>query len=195
MEKQVPGTGKSSFDLIDARELFERLSLEKAGTFVDLGCGRGEYAIEAALRIGERGAVYAIDLWEEGLVILGTEGEFRGLPQLKAIIADICAALPLQDQSTDVCFAATVLHDLVREGCADRALEEASRILRPQGILAIVEFKKFDGHPGPPIDVKLSPDQVEQIVAAHGFTRKEFTEIGPYNYLITFHPPVALNNG
>ena len=194
MEKQVPGTGKSSFDLIDARELFKRLSLEKASAFVDLGCGRGEYAIEAALHIGKNGTVYAIDLWEEGLAVLSTEAEFRGFPQLKAIAADICKPLPLQDQSIDVCFAATVLHDLVREGCADQTLEEARRILRPRGMLAIVEFKKFDGHPGPPIGVKLSPDQVEQIVAAHGFTRKEFTDIGHYNYLITFHPSVTRNN-
>jgi ubiquinone/menaquinone biosynthesis C-methylase UbiE len=194
MEKQVHGTGKSSFELIDARDLFERLSLEKGSTFVDLGCGRGEYAIEAALHVAEKGTVYAIDLWEEGLVVLSTEAEFRGLPQLKAITADICAALPLQDQSTDVCFAATVLHDLVREGCADWALEEAHRILRPQGMLAIVEFKKFDGHPGPAIDVKLSPDQVEQIVTAHGFTRKEFAEIGHYNYLITFRPSETRKN-
>jgi ubiquinone/menaquinone biosynthesis C-methylase UbiE len=194
MEKQVPGAGKSSFDLIDAGELFERLSIEKGSTFVDLGCGRGEYAIEAALRIGEAGAVYAIDLWEDGLVVLDTEAEFRGLSQLKVLAADVCATLPLQNQSVDVCFAAMVLHDLVREGCADRTLEEARRILRPQGTLAIVEFKKFDGHPGPSIDVKLSPDQVEQIAAAHGFTRKEFAEIGPYNYLITFRPTVAHNN-
>ncbi len=194
MEKQVPGAGKSSFDLIDAGELFERLSIEKASTFVDLGCGRGEYAIEAAARIGEGGTVYAIDIWEEGLVVLDTEAEFRGLSQLKVLAADICATLPLQDQSIDVCLVATVLHDLVREGCADGTLDEARRILRPQGMLAIVEFKKFDGHPGPPIDVKLSPDQVEQIVATHGFTRKEFAEIGPYNYLITFRPPVTRNN-
>jgi ubiquinone/menaquinone biosynthesis C-methylase UbiE len=194
MEKQVPGTGKSSFDLIDVRGLFERLNLEEGSTFVDLGCGRGEYAIEAALRIGEEGTVYTIDLWEAGLDALSTQAEARDFPQLKAIVADICTTLPLHDQSADVCFAATVLHDLVREGCADRTLEEARRILRPQGILAIVEFKKFDGHPGPPIDVKLSRDQVEQIVAAHGFTRKEFTEVGPYNYIMTFRPSVTHNN-
>ena len=186
MEKQVPGLGKSSFDLIDATKLFERLSIEEGGTFVDLGCGRGGYAIEAALRIGEKGAVYAIDIWEEGLAILATEAEFRGLSRLKVLTADICGTLPLQDESVDVCLIATVLHDLVREGCADGTIEEVRRILRPQGMLAIVEFKKFDGHPGPSIDVKLSPDQVEQIVALHGFIRKEFAEIGPYNYLAMF---------
>ena len=191
MEKQVPGAGKSSFDLIDAKQLFERLSIKKGSTFVDLGCGRGEYAIEAALRTGKEGSVYAIDIWEEGLAALGTEAEFRGLSQLKVLPADICATLPLQDQSVDVCLVATVLHDLVREGCADGALEEARRILRPQGMLAIVEFKKFDGHPGPSIEVKLSPDQVEKIGALHGFRSKELAEIGPYNYLVMFDQPAT----
>jgi len=186
MEKRVPGAGKSSFDLIDRNILFERLSIGKGSTFVDLGCGRGEYAIEAALRVGEEGRVYAVDLWEEGLVVLATEAEFRGLSQFRALSADICAKLPLQDHSADICFLATVLHDLVREGCADGMLEEAHRILHPQGRLAIVEFKKFDGHPGPSIEIKLSPEQVRQIVGSHGFVKQELADIGPYNYLITF---------
>jgi ubiquinone/menaquinone biosynthesis C-methylase UbiE len=186
MEKHLPGAGKSSFELIDAKKLFGCLNLAKGSTLVDLGCGRGEYAREAALRVGENGTVYAMDLWEEGLVGLRTEAESLGLLQLKVLAADICATLFLQDQSVDVCFIATVLHDLVREGCADGTIQEVRRILRPQGRLAIVEFKKFDGHPGPPINVKLAPDQVEQIVAAHRFTRRQVTEIGPYNYLITF---------
>ena len=191
MEKRVPGAGKSSFDLVDARKLFEALHLSKGSVLADLGCGPGEYAIEAALRVGEQGCVYAIDLWEEGLVVLRTQAEFLGLPHLKVLDSDICATLPLEDHSIDVCLVATVLHDLVREGCADGTLEEARRILRPQGVLAIVEFKKFDGHPGPPIEVKLAPDQVERITASHGFTRKEVAEIGPYNYLITFSIPAG----
>ena len=188
MEKEIHGTGKSSFDLVDAVKLFNELHLAPGSVFADLGCGRGEYAMQAALSVGEHGRVYAIDLWEEGLVVLGTEAEFLGLFQLQVIAADICAKLPIEDQSVDVCFVATVLHDFVREGCSEGVLDEARRIVRQEGILAIVEFKKFDGHPGPSIGVKLSPDQVEQLVALHGFTRKEYAEIGPYNYLITFDP-------
>lgn len=195
MEKHLPGAGKSSFDLIDAKILFEQLSIQKGSTFVDLGCGRGEYALEAALRVGEEGRVCAVDLWEEGLVVLATEAEFRGLSQFKTLAADICAKLPLQNRSTDVCFLATVLHDLIREGCADGMLEEAYRILQPQGVLAIVEFKKFDGRPGPSIEVKMSPDQVREIVGPHGFVHQELTDIGPYNYLITFRRAAALDNG
>src|SRR5512136_897510 len=107
MKKEVHGVGKSSFDLVDTTKLFDELQLTPGSAFADLGCGRGEYAIQAALRVGEQGTVYAVDLWEEGLVVLGTEAEFLGLFQLQVIAADICAKLPIEDQSVDVCFVAT----------------------------------------------------------------------------------------
>jgi SAM-dependent methyltransferase len=169
VEEKIHGAGKSSFDLVDAGKLFEELHLEPGSVFADLGCGRGEYAVQAALKVGEQGTVYAVDLWEEGLVVLGTEAEFLGLHQLKVVAADICARLPIEDQSVDVCFVATVLHDYVREGC-----------------LAVVEFKKFDGHPGPSIHVKLSPEEVERIVTPHGFTMRRVVDMGQYTYLILF---------
>jgi ubiquinone/menaquinone biosynthesis C-methylase UbiE len=186
--KTIYGTGKSSFDLVDSARLFEELHLEPGSVFADLGCGRGEYAVQAALRVGEQGTVYAVDLWEEGLVVLGTEAEFLGLHQLKVVATDICARLPIEDQSVDVCFVATVLHDYVREGCSDGVLDAARRIVRQGGTLAVVEFKKFDGHPGPSIQVKLSPEEVERIVTPHGFTMRRFVDLGQYTYLILFSP-------
>ena len=188
MEKEIHGVGKSSFDLVDTDKLFDELRLARGDIFVDLGCGRGEYASQAAARVGEEGKVYAIDLWEEGLVVLQTEAEFMGLHQLKVLVADICARVPLEDKSTDVCFLATVLHDFVREGCAEGVLEEAGRIVKPEGTLAVVEFNKFDGHPGPSINVKLSPEQLEALVTPHGFVKKLHVEVGPYTYLMAFSP-------
>jgi ubiquinone/menaquinone biosynthesis C-methylase UbiE len=186
VEEKIHGAGKSSFDLVDAGKLFEELHLEPGSVFADLGCGRGEYAVQAALKVGEQGTVYAVDLWEEGLVVLGTEAEFLGLHQLKVVAADICARLPIEDQSVDVCFVATVLHDYVREGCSDGVLDAARRIVRQGGTLAVVEFKKFDGHPGPSIHVKLSPEEVERIVTPHGFTMRRVVDMGQYTYLILF---------
>jgi hypothetical protein len=76
--------------------------------------------------------VYAIDLWEEGLVVLQTEAEFLGLHQLKVLLADICANVPLEDRSADLCFLAnTVLHDLARKAapraCSTKRAESCGR--------------------------------------------------------------------
>ena len=195
MEKEIHGKGKSSFDLVDTRRLFDELRIKPGSVFADLGCGRGEYASQAAARVGEDGKVYAVDLWEEGLVVLQTEAEFLGLSQMEVLVADICAKVPLEDKGTDTCFLAAVLHDLVREGCAEGVLDEARRILRPEGTLAIVEFNKFDGHPGPSINVKLSPEQLEDLVVPHGFVKTLHAEVGPYTYLMTFSPaPIRLQS-
>jgi hypothetical protein len=58
--------------------------------------------------------------------------------------------------------------------------------MKTEGTLAIVEFFKKEGPPGPPKPVRLSPEEVDQMLAAHGFQQKRYTEIGPDNYLQIF---------
>lgn len=186
MEKGPPGAGKSSFELIDPKTLFKELHLKKGNSFLDLGCGRGEYATEAARVIGEAGRIYGVDLWKEGIAALREQASAKGLKNITALVSDIGKRIPLNDNSIDLCLMATVLHDLVVIDAADKALDEVRRVLTPEGILAIVEFKKIDGPPGPPVHIRLAPQEVIQIVVPHGFVWKRGAEVGPYNYLTVF---------
>jgi len=186
MGHDLHGAGKSSYDLIDTKLLFSGLALRPGSTFLDLGCGRGNYAIAAAELIGETGHVYAVDAWEEGMEQLKSALKDRGIRHVSPILADIGQRLPFEDHSMDVCFAATVFHDLVRENVHHQALLEVKRTLKEDGTLAVVEFKKFAGKPGPSIEVKLSPGELVAILAPHGFFSRVSTEIGPHNYLTIF---------
>ncbi|MGB6066467.1 MAG: class I SAM-dependent methyltransferase [Desulfomonilaceae bacterium] len=181
-----PGAGRSSFDLIDAEKLFHEIEISPAMTFLDLGCGVGTYSIAVSGRLGREGLVYAIDLWEEGIAILRDRIAKEGYTNIKTRIADIGAAIPLEDRSVDVCLVATVLHDLVESGVQEGTLREASRVIKPQGKLIIVEFKKIDGPPGPPKSIRLSPQEVDKLVVPHGFSVKSFAELGPYHYMSIF---------
>ena len=67
-----------------------------------------------------------------------------------------------------------------------RVMKEILRVLKSKGTLAIVEFYKKEGPPGPPKPVRLSPEEVDQLVSAYGFQQQRYTEIGPDNYLIIF---------
>ena len=180
------GAGRSSFGLIDAEQVFGQLPFRKGSTFVDLGCGRGEYSIVAAEILGLEGTVYAIDLWEEGIASLSKEAVVRGVKNVVPIVADVAKRVPLEDNSVDICFMATVFHDLVLTRVADSVLTEAVRMLKRDGFLVILEFKKMDGPPGPPLSSRLAPPEVEKKVARYGFVKKQTTETGPYTYLITF---------
>ncbi len=186
MDKPI-GAGRSSFELIDATLLLRTLNLREGMVFLDLACGEGYYAIAVAEVIGEKGRVYAVDLWEEGITHLRKEVSARGLKNIKAMVADVSKKIPLDDKEVDLCLMATVLHDLIQMKAHEGTLREVRRVLKPEGILAIVEFKKIDGPPGPPLHIRLSPGEVERMLDAHGFKKKwtQPQQVGPYNYLMT----------
>jgi len=180
-----PGAGKSSYDLIDPGTLWAALNLPQGITLLDLGCGQGNYSLAAASRIGPKGVVYAVDLWEEGIAGLKERAAREGRANLKPLAAP-AGQIPMESRSVDVGLMATVLHDLVEAGTAAGALAEVSRVIKAEGRLAIVEFHKIDGPPGPPRHIRLDPAEVEALVAPYGFARQQTVNLGPYNYLITF---------
>ena len=180
-----PGAGKSSYDLIDPGTLWAALNLPQGITFLDLGCGQGNYSLAAASLIGPTGVVYAVDLWEEGIAALKERAAREGRANLKPLAAGGGPG-PHGEPSVDVGLMATVLHDLVEAGTAAGALAEVTRVIKAGGRLAIVEFDKIDGPPGPPRHIRLDPAEVEALVAPYGFARQQTVKLGPYNYLITF---------
>ena len=99
--------------------------------------------------------VYAVDLWEEGIAALKERAAREGRANLKALVAGGGPGPLRRRLSVDVGFMATVLHDLVEAGTAAGALAEVARVIKPGGLLAIVEFDKIDGPPGPPRHIRL----------------------------------------
>ena len=85
--QKPPGAGKSSYDLIDPGALWAALNLPQGITFLDLGCGQGNYSLAASSLIGPTGAVYAVDLWEEGLAALKARAAREGRTNLKPLAA------------------------------------------------------------------------------------------------------------
>lgn len=178
--------GKSSFDLIDFATFLSTVDLDGEIVFVDVACGVGNYAIEIARQIKASGKVYAFDLWEQGIVKLKLKAGSLGLGNIQAEVCDVSEKIPLGDHCVDICLMATVLHDLIEDGTHPGALTEIMRVLKPGGQLAVVEFKKMPGPPGPPEKVRLSPDDLLRILEPLGLRCFETVALGPVVYLATF---------
>lgn len=190
MTKHPTAAGKSSFDLIDPAIFFAALDLPENTVLLDVGCGTGLYTLAAAGKIGAEGTIYAVDLWREGIAVLSREIAHRRLANIRPLVADVSKKIPVADRSIDVCLVATVLHDLVQDGTAEGALQEIARVLKPQGLLAVVEFEKVDGPPGPPRAIRLSPAELDAVLDPHGYRLLATTPVGPYNYLATYRAPL-----
>ena len=186
MAEKPIAAGKSSFDLVDPEKIFAELRLQPDTVFLDVACGVGNYALAAAEFIGEEGTILAVDLWEEGIEVLRERVVELGLTQVHAEVGDVSQRLPAENCSVDVALMATVLHDLVKAETAEGTLREIARVLKPQGRLVVVEFDKVDSEPGPPVAIRLSPGEVEEIVAPHGVREEHITAVGSFTYLISF---------
>ena len=73
---------------------------------------------------------------------------------------------------------ATVLHDFKEMNAEQVVLKQVKTLLRPGGCLAVIEFKKMDGPPGPPADIRLTRQETEELVTGLGFKQTNVADIG-----------------
>jgi ubiquinone/menaquinone biosynthesis C-methylase UbiE len=187
VNKKPTTAGRSSFDLIDPEKLFAALSIAKDSIILDVACGSGAYTLAMA-PLCPNGKIFAFDLWEAGIDEMIDKIVTCALTHVVPRVTDICS-LPLGTGTIDICLMATVFHDLVQESTDRDALLEIRRVLKPNGILAVIEFKKISGPPGPPLGLRISPAELDETLRFYEFTpaRDREIDLGAYNYLSIYH--------
>ena len=186
IQKMPKGAGKSSFELIDPKILAETLPIKPGSVVLDLACGKGTYSTFLSEIVGEQGLVYAVDMWQEGLLLLDQEIENRNITNIMTILGDATKNFGVDEYHIDLCLMSTVLHDFEEANQTDAVLKQVKPLLKPNGCLAVIEFKKIEGPPGPPIKIRLSENEVNKIVTGYNFRKIKTVEVGNFNYMMTF---------
>lgn len=183
-----PSTGKrrhpSSYDSRDSHIIFEALGLKPGDVFLDAGCGLGEYALDAARRVGPTGMVHAFDVNSGCIEDLASQAAALGLSHLHAAVVDITRPLPLPDARVTVGLLGTVLHIPPVTRAMATVFTEMRRVLRPEGRLGVIECNQHFFH-GPPLPLRLASGRITRELESCGFEPLGLTDMG-YNYLALY---------
>jgi ubiquinone/menaquinone biosynthesis C-methylase UbiE len=159
----------------------EMLGFTSGVDMADIGCGIGYFSIPAAEIAGASSKIYAMDITVEMLDEVEKKALEAGLSNIHNIMVDEYD-LKLDDQSVGFALLSNVLHEI---GDKKRYLSEICRILRNGGKLAIIEWAKIDGESGPPVEHRISYEEVAELFSKNGFENFMKFSIGQDFYGIT----------
>jgi ubiquinone/menaquinone biosynthesis C-methylase UbiE len=165
----------------DPDEILGSIGISEGETFVDIGCGDGFFALPAARMVGPTGVVYGIDIDEGRLNRLSVQAREQGLSNIRLIQGEAEETVPCQG-CAGIVFFGTCLHDF-----ADPAtvLQNARLMLKPEGVLVDLDWKKEEMPIGPPFRIRFSEEDAAALITGAGFQVKSVVPSGPYCYLLT----------
>ncbi len=158
--------------------LLRREGLAPGDSFADVGCGPGFFTVPAAGIVGETGHVYAIDISEEMLFEL----DKRDPPPNVVLVKSGEAEIPLDKAVVDMALISYVLHEAEN---AVAFLREVGRILTDGGILLILDWKKRVQDKGPPIEERLTEEEVLKLLEEAGFVDAEAASFTESHYKVS----------
>lgn len=155
-------------------ELLPLLDLGSKHTIIDLGCGSGFYTFSLAHHSPENAIIYALDISQEILDRLQNNMDkgdivkpldLQDVKKIKALKVEE-NVYPIADRTVDLLFCSKVFHEF--DGITDFLMETA-RVLKPNGQLFILDWKKEPTEKGPPIEHRIDINEGISILKKNGF--------------------------
>ncbi len=160
-----------NFDVI-----WGKTQLADADVLIDIGAGTGFFAMLFGKKI-KRGKVYACDISEEMIAWMNDN-----IPsEMKNIVVPIKMeenSVPLADGIADLVYMINLHHELEQPLIL---LKEARRLLKKDGKLMIIDWKKEETPEGPPLEIRITAETIQSQMSASGFSYTDKHTAFPYH--------------
>ncbi len=127
------------------------------------------------------GKVLALDVNPQAITAVKQEAAKRKLTNLIAVTGKAEETI-LCKSCADFIFFGIVLHDFADPR---NVLANARAMIKAQGCLVDLDWKKEPMNLGPPVEIRFSETQAAQLIESEGFKTVKIESIPPYNYVIT----------
>ena len=131
----------------------------------------------------KKGRVYAMDVQEEKLSALQGRSKIEKIHNIRTVLCDLeeVGASKIPDNFLDVVLIPNVLFQAENK---DGMIEEAVRILKPNGQLLIIDW--LASKPFSPKEGSITPDEVKEMADSLDLSFKKEFAVGDYHYALLF---------
>lgn len=168
--------------LLQPEKLLRDLGLRKGMTLADIGCGPGFFTIPAAQIVGPTGLTLAADIQGEMLSSVRSRALEHGLENVR-IVKTNDREIPIPEGTCDFALLAFMLHEVDNRASF---LHRAARILKPNGRLIALEWDKVAEPVGPPVEERISPEELLADAQAAGLRVVDERALTETQYLRVF---------
>ncbi len=150
----------------------------------DLGAGSGFYTIPVAQMV-PMGKVYAIEIQKDFLTTIKNKTTEAHLNNVECLVGDIekIGGTRMKDKIIDAVIASNILFQVEDK---DKFIEEAKRILKPEGRLLFVDWSDNASGIGPGIDKIITKNKAREMFEKKGFIWQKDIDAGMHHYGIIF---------
>jgi len=142
-------------------KVMDAIGVSPGMVVAEIGAGRGRYVVQFAVRVGEKGKVYAEDIDAAALKYLEKRCERWGLENVETILGDVTDP-KLPEGKLDLIFVISAYHHFSDPVAL---LKNARSSLKPDGKLAIGEWFPTDESPRS----GTTPEKMEAQMNAAGY--------------------------
>jgi predicted methyltransferase len=163
-------------------EVIEALALAPDSVVADIGAGGGYFTERLANAVGEAGHVYATDVQDPMIEALQERVVERELANVTVVRADFDDP-GLPTACCDLVFFSSVYKEI---DARVAYMEKVAALLRPEGRVAILEFRPGVRGAGPPQQMRLSQEQLVEELDAAGFALVGSHDFLPREHFLIF---------
>jgi arsenite methyltransferase len=164
------------------QEVVSALNIKEGEVIADIGAGSGYFTFRLARAVGGTGRVYAVDVSPD--MILHLNRRVRDL-QSGNVATILCAPNDplLADSSVNRIFICDTWHHI--SGHA-KYLALLKRMLKPDGQVIMIDFKKVKTPVGPPMEMRIAREDLVREMEANGFQLAAEHTFLDYQYFLVF---------
>lgn len=173
----LPGSG----GFLNPADIVKEFKIKKDSIIADFGCGAGYFSIPLARETGPEGKVYAIDIRKEALESVRSMSAAERLRNIVIVWGDLeeAGGSKLPDEFCDSLILANILYLSSRK---ELIMKEALRVLKKEGRVFIVDWRKEAPTVGPQEGYRLTQEEARQLADGAGLKFLREIDVGKYHF-------------